>query len=248
MERGYDKGGRVLTGLFLVAAGTLLFAFKMGLPLPPWLFTWPVALIAFGILVCVRHNSINAGGIILILVGGLNLIDKLEPELNFHAFIAPVIIIILGLVFILKPKRMWKHKRKWNEKVVEDFDASWKHAYDEKNNDDSDYIDSTSVFGGVKKNILSKNFKGGEITCFMAGAEFNLSQCDIQNQVVLEVTQVFGGTKLIIPANWRIKSEVVTVFGGIEDKRPLQPGNINYDKVLVLIGTTVFGGIDIRSY
>ncbi len=45
------------------------------------------------------------------------------------------------------------------------------------------------------------------------------------------------------------KSEVVSVIiGGIEDKRPVLAGNVNYEKVLLLIGTTVFGGIDIRSY
>lgn len=240
--------GRVWTGLFLVGAGILLFAFKMGAPLPAWLFTWPVALIAFGLLLSIRHNFRNPGGVILILIGSLNLVDRLNPGMNFHTFIAPVLIIAVGLLFIFRPSRPWNHRRKWREKFANDAYQPWNDAEDEKKNDNADYIDSISVFGGTKKNIVSKNFKGGEITCFMGGAEMNLSQADIQNEVVLEITQVFGGTKLIVPANWHIKMEVITVFGGIEDKRPLQAGNVDYDKVLRLIGTTVFGGIDIRSY
>ncbi len=248
MEQEYYKSkGRVLTGLFLIAAGVLLFAYKMGAPLPGWLFTWPVALIAIGLLIGFKHNFRNPGGFILILIGGLNLVDRLNPGLNFHTFIAPLIIIMLGLYFIFRPRR-FRHERKWRRGMMEEQSQPWEATGDEKKNDDIDSIDSISVFGGVKKNILSKDFKGGEITCFMGGAEFNLLQADIQGKVVLEVTQVFGGTKLIVPANWQIKTEVITVFGGIEDKRPVQAGNTNHDKVLVIVGTTVFGGIDIRSY
>ena len=55
--------------------------------------------------------------------------------------------------------------------------------------------------------------------------------------------------KLIVPANWEIQTtEIDTVFGGIEDKRPQQAVGTNPDKVLILKGSVVFGGIDIRSY
>lgn len=251
MKQNYKSRGRVLTGLLFIAAGLLLFVYKMGAPLPSWLFTWPVALIAFGLLISVKHNFKNGGGIILILVGCMGLAENFYPGFNFHNFIAPVIIITVGLLFILKPSRNFRDGRRWKERFANDagdVNEPWNPSVDEKKNEESDRIDSVSVFGGVKKNVLSKNFKGGEITCFMGGAEFNLMQADIKGEVVLEVTQVFGGTKLIVPANWHVKTEVVTVFGGIEDKRSLQAGNINYDKVLLLIGTTVFGGIDIRSY
>lgn len=112
-----------------------------------------------------------------------------------------------------------------------------------------DVIDSTSFMGGVKKNILSKNFKGGEITNVFGGAEINLSQADFEQSVTLEMTNIFGGTRLIVPANWEISSELVSVVGSIEDKRPTQ-SNVSSDvkKVLILKGTTVFGGIDIKSY
>lgn len=60
---------------------------------------------------------------------------------------------------------------------------------------------------------------------------------------------MFGGTKLIVPANWEIKSEIVTVIGNMEDKRPASPKlGEGSGKVLVLTGTTVFGGIEISSY
>jgi len=112
----------------------------------------------------------------------------------------------------------------------------------------SDYLNSTSIFGGVKKIIISKNFQGGEIVTFLGGADINLSQADIKGRVILDVTQVLGGTKIIVPPHWDVISEVSAVFGGVEDKRFLQPGTIDHSKVLIIRGTSLLGGIDIRSY
>ncbi len=251
MEQQNDRSrSRILTGLFLIAAGILTLADKMGAPVPGWLISWPMALMAGGFLIGLRHNFRNPIWIILMVVGGVNLIDRIIPELNFHNYIGPFIIIAIGLFFVIRPKRgQWSHGHEWRNRDNDEKKETWENASPgsiaEK---DADFINSTSIFGGVKKVILSKNFKGGDITCFMGGAEFDLSQADIKSPVVLDVTQIFGGTKIIVPANWNVKSEVAAVFGGIEDKRHVQAGNLNPDKIVILRGTSVFGGIEIKSY
>jgi hypothetical protein len=116
--------------------------------------------------------------------------------------------------------------------------------------DQDDSLDSVTIFGGIKKNIFSKNFRGGEIVTIFGGTELNFTQADMPNRIELEITQIFGGAKLIVPPHWKIQSEdIVSIFGGIEDKRPPMP-NTNYDqnKVLILKGTNIFGGIDIKSF
>ena len=65
--------------------------------------------------------------------------------------------------------------------------------------------------------------------------------------LVLEVVQIFGSTKLIIPPHWEVQSKTATVFGGIEDKRSA-PATGNPEKVLVFEGVTFFGGVTIASY
>jgi predicted membrane protein len=82
---------------------------------------------------------------------------------------------------------------------------------------------------------------------FFGGTDLNLSQSDINGVAVLDLTQVFGGTKLIVPSNWKVQSEVVAVFGGLDDKRR-DLANPDPNKVLVLKGTCIFGGIDIKSF
>jgi predicted membrane protein len=111
-----------------------------------------------------------------------------------------------------------------------------------------DIIDSTSIFGGVKKNVISKDFKGGEVTAIFGGTELNLSQADINGKVHLEINQLFGGTKLIIPSNWQVQSDTTSIFGSVEDTRSGSGQYMDPNKVLIIDGSSVFGGISIKSY
>jgi predicted membrane protein len=122
------------------------------------------------------------------------------------------------------------------------FSASSRESYTS-----DDYIDTTSIFGGVHKKIVSKNFKGGDITTMLGGTEIDLTQADFTGTIRLDVTQIMGGTKIIVPPHWEVRSEVTAVFAGFEDKRQ-QPAMTNPDKVLIIDGTSIFGGIELKNY
>jgi hypothetical protein len=110
-------------------------------------------------------------------------------------------------------------------------------------------FENVNIFGGSKKVVISKDFRAGEIVTVFGGSEVNFSQADITGRAEIELVQVFGGAKLIIPPNWRLNTEeLVCIFGGLDDKR--NPSMLSQDsqKVLVLKGTCIFGGIDIRSF
>ena len=80
------------------------------------------------------------------------------------------------------------------------------------------------------------------------GTELDLSQADFTGTAAIDLTTIFGGTKLLVPSNWSVKSEAVTIFGGIEDKRRMQSVTEAPQKTLLLRGTVIFGGIDIKSF
>ncbi|MEP6596025.1 MAG: LiaF domain-containing protein [Ginsengibacter sp.] len=251
------RDSRTWSGLLLLTAGVLLLAYKMGAPIPHWVFTWPVLLIALGFLTGVKSRFHNPGAFILILVGGIFLIDQTSPELNFHNYIFPALLIGLGLVYLLRPRRNWDQrlKRHWENRYPKSpFEGTYSSpansevASSAPVGDNSEYVEINAVLGGVKKLILSKNFKGGEINSFMGGTELNLIQADIQQPVVLEVHNIFGGTKLIVPANWDVKNEVTAIFGGIDDKRNLNTGIPDAGKIITLKGTCIFGGIEVSNY
>ncbi|HVZ95773.1 MAG TPA: DUF5668 domain-containing protein [Chitinophagaceae bacterium] len=255
-QLGGSGNSRIWSGLILLACGVLLLAYKMGAPVPDWVFTWPVLLILIGLIAAIKSGFKNPGGLIMIAIGTIFLIDQTNPKMNFHDYILPAILISVGIIYILRPHHTFgRYERRWRRKFYEGpgyrpaeplFSASQPNAG--ATGTAEEWIEINAVFGSVKKIILSKNFKGGEINCFMGGAELNMMQADLQHQVSLEVNNVFGGTKIIVPSNWDVKNQATTVFGGIEDKRNLPSVTTDPGKVLVLHGTCVFGGIEIINY
>ena len=255
-RRNRNKG-RVWMGAFLLIIGGLLLAKASGVIFPAWFFTWPMLLIAIGLVSGIRHGFRGFGWLIPIGIGGMFLADRLSPDIHLRPYLWPIVLIALGLFIIFRPRNRWCRRYPGDTTTSVDTKADMaettpatteeKSRWEQAASDRNDSIDATAVFGGVKKNILNKNFKGGDVTTFMGGAEINLMQADFNNKIKLDCFNMFGGTKLIIPPDWDVQSDVVTIFGGIEDKRP-PASNTNTDKVLYLDGTCIFGGIEIRSY
>lgn len=245
---GGERSGRAWAGLLIVAIGGLLLAKKAGAELPSWLFTWPMILITIGFIMGIKHKFRDWGWMIPVAIGLVFLTGEITEGFSAREFFWPVIIIIFGLMMIFRPKRNREHSwRQWQDKRYGSFTDNFENVH--THNTDEDYIDTVTVFGGAKKVIISKNFKGGENTTFFGGVELNLTQADINGRAELELIQVFGGTKLIVPSNWKIQTdELVSVFGGLDDKRKNISSTPDENKVLVLRGTCVFGGIDIKNY
>lgn len=237
LEEKKDKRnlGNILAGLVLLIAGGLLLAHQLGYALPGWFFGWEMLLIGIGFFVGARNRFKDYGWLIMVGVGVVFLMDDVQPELT--NFIWPAAIIFVGLIMILRPGKMKKLKFSDLGKVDVNIGSS----------PTEDILDTAAVFGSVKKIVLSKNFKGGESVSVFGGTEINLAQADIEGPVKVEVVAIFGGVKLIIPSNWEIRSEVAAVLGGVEDKRK-ETSFPNPEKVLILEGVAVFGGIEIASY
>ncbi|HEY1046652.1 MAG TPA: DUF5668 domain-containing protein [Bacteroidia bacterium] len=247
----YSPNGKRFAGLVLIAVGIIFIMKKSGFYVPEWILAWPMIVIAVGLYIGFKHNFKNPAWWIVTLVGGLFMADYMIPEITFGKFMWPVAIIALGLLMLFgKGKRKrhrdhWKHEyyRRQFEKPLE-TDATEKTG----NFSSEDYIDSVSIFGGIQKNILSKNFKGGSVVNIFSGAEINLSQAEFTGQITLELENIMGGTSIIVPADWEIHTEVVNIIGAVEDRRPQNNQTGSSNKKMILKGTTVFGGIEIKSY
>ena len=238
------RKGSIWTGVFIVLIGVAALLKASLTHLPDWLFSWPTFLIALGFFIGLRHGFRGVAWFILMMVGGVLLFDQLNPDISMRRYILPLVMIVIGFFFIIRPRR--RNWQQWAEKknaMQGDASIGFKETWN-----DEDFVDSTSIFGGAKKNIISKNFKGGDLVNIFGGTDLDLTQADFTGTAVIELTTIFGGTKLIIPSNWAIQSDAVIIFGGIEDKRKMPAVAETPDKVLVLKGTVIFGGIDIKSY
>lgn len=237
------KRNNVAAGLLLLAAGGILLARQVDYNIfPHWLFTWPMILIVVGFFVGLQTRFRDFGWLILFGIGAFFLADDVFPNHDAGRFIIPAAIIGVGLIVLLSPgKKKWRDKR--------DRETSYPDAGLVENPAvlKADLLEVICIFSSIKKVIYSKDFSGGEVVTIFGGAEINLSQADIKGPVVLEIVQIFGGTKLIVPPHWEVRSEAVSILGGIEDKRPPQ-SITSPDKILVLRGTAIFAGIEIKSY
>ena len=83
---------------------------------------------------------------------------------------------------------------------------------------------------------------------FMGGAEFNFGKADIERRAELDVTVIMGGVKLIVPQNWDVELNTTNILGGVDDKRRGHGATIENTKKLVLTGTVIMGGVEIKSY
>lgn len=245
-EWGGHRSGRIFGGVVVMVVGGLLLARQVGADIPEWIFTWPSLLIVLGLYVGARHSFKSFGWLIPIGIGAF-LLSREHIDLDIWRYFWPVVIILIGIGIMFKPRhrRQRWHEERWKRR----WERQYSH-YQEGTPIEGDAIETVSVFGGTKKNVISKDFKGGESVCLFGGLELNMSQADINGRVKLEVVQIFGATKLVVPPHWKIQAdELVAVFGSIEDKRQIHPGMVpDETKVLVLEGTCVFGGIEIRSF
>lgn len=242
------KRGKLIGGIFVVIAGSLFLARELGAELPYWIFTWKTLLIAFGAMLAFKHGFRRPFWLIPIVIGAAYLIGDVYPTLAFRHLLWPILIILFGLMIIFKPHRNYHrfHRRRYRRYYRHQHHHYRQSFQEETSNDDR--IETNTFMGAVKKIILSKNFKGGELNNVLGGTELNLSQADFEGTITLEINNVLGGTTLIVPANWEISSELISVLGSIDDKRPVQntPGQSN--KKLILKGTVFMGGIEIKSF
>jgi predicted membrane protein len=242
-----NNGSNIIGGLILIGVGVTLVLRQMEFPFPSWLFTWPMILILVGFYSGVKHNFRNNSWIIISGIGVFFLLDKFIPGITLAPFFWPIIIIAAGILFILRPAGM--RENNWGFKKRGMQGSNWQAYGSSTGADSTDFLNIHSVFSGVQRSVLSKNFQGGRVSCVFGGAEIDLTQADINGSVELKMEAVFGGIKLIVPAHWQVINQIDGIFHGVDDKRRAQAGAYdNINKTLVLKGSAVFGGIEIRSF
>jgi len=199
---------KTLAGAVLLLVGVVILVHQFNFYFFPWwLFRWYMILIVFGIYSGVKHNFRNSTWMILIFIGLFSLFNDVLPRIHIWENFWPVILIAIGVKMITSRNQSWSTKGRW---VHGRWDKNWRVNFNDPNTfsgtpgvdytkpgaepppDDAepkkhmgdDYLDAVSIFGGVKKMILSKDFKGGEIVNIFGGADIDFTQADIKGQVL----------------------------------------------------------------
>jgi predicted membrane protein len=237
---------RLIIGGVLLLAGLALIATNLGII--PWsvrhiIFTWQMLLIVIG-LISIASSENRITGVILMGVGVFFLLPRFDwLPLHYRDMFWPGMLILIGLLIIFRQRDHHFHRHDRHHRHHEGFSAT-------KGESSSDYIDDMAVFGGSEMRFVSNNFRGGKITAIFGGSTIDLTSAQLAPGThVLDVVAIFGGAKLIIPATWKIRLEIVTILGGFSDKRRSFGGTVQDEsgRELIIKGVAILGGGEIKD-
>jgi hypothetical protein len=270
--------GSIAFGVIILGIGLILLFRKFGLYIPDWVLTWPMILIAVGTYTLISQQFKSFFGSVVLFIGVYFLLKReFDLDLGLDQFIWPVGLIALGIYLILHKKQEYKvmeeARKNWEgsrknkadaknsehieaAEVVEDTNASKEQSTKAP---DSGFVRATGtafmdrinesvIFSGVNRKLMTKNFQGGKATVIFGGLDLDLTQVDFTGVVTLDLEVGFGGVKLIIPPHWDVRTEVSSIASGLEDKRMFREGGVDTNKVLILKGTLLFSGLEIKSF
>ena len=195
-----------------------------------WRF-WPMLIVVAGVVNFTQRGK-RPWGAFLMVVGVLFQLDSLAI-IRFHwADLWPLAIIAAGLMMIwgsIESRRL----------------APLAGA------DGQTGMNATAIFGGIERRISVRDFRWGRASSVFGGMELDFHDADIEgNEAVLEVNAIFGGAEIRVPETWRVESRSQTLFGGYTDETRVAPtldANASPRKTLIITGTILFGGVEIKN-
>ncbi|SFV27249.1 LiaF transmembrane domain-containing protein [Thermoflavifilum thermophilum] len=237
-------------GLIIFVTGMFLLLQQLHLPIPAWILSWPMYLVILGIVFLLSSRCHSGLGIIFLLTGGIFLArDILDLPVEIYPYIWPVVIMLIGLILIFRPRSRkrfcyrdhCKNRYGW-------YHSSATQQPNSSSGEATDWFDTTAVFCGIRRKIISKHFKGGDVVSCFGGVEIDLTQADVQGNAIIDASVVFGGLRLFVPTSWDVRVNMTNVMGGVDDRREVAGIMPDPNKTLTLTGAVVMGGVEIRSF
>ncbi len=240
-KKGGFLSGRTFFGgiLILLGVALLLDYFDVVEAQTVWDF-WPLLLMLVGLAKlsggCGTGDRLFGG--LLLLVGTLLLLSNLLPDFEVPwGLLWPVAVIFVGLL-ILSPAL--RRRR-------------------DSGGTSSAWLRQSAFFGGGDVRVDSQAFRGGQLSVAFGGMNVDLRRARIEGEEAeIDLFVAFGGIDIFAPADWDVVVRATPILGGIDDERraaeapasstATAPGpRVTGGKRLVLHGTVLAGGVDIKS-
>lgn len=224
-----------ILGIIIIAVGALFMLDNLDIVNAGTILRyWPAVLIIYGTskIAQARNTSGQTFGWVIVVIGGLMLLDRLDL-IAFRVWDWwPLVLIIIGVNFL---RGSWTRKRTIAE-----------HPFMDVSTDSDAYLKNMAMMSGVKRIITSKEFRGGEISAIMGGCELDLREAEMAGeQAVLDINIIMGGVEMRVPMGWTVIVEATPIMGGVEDRTyPAKEGTI---KRLIITGTVIMGGVEIKN-
>ena len=222
-----DKGN-LIWGLLLIAIGVVIGLNSLGIADIDLFFDgwWTLFIIVPSLIDLIKEPT-KTGNYIWLGVGTVLLLCA-QGILNIEIvgkLIFPVILVGMGISVLLKDKVGKKVKekiKKLNEDELEEYYAT---------------------FSGQEINPKGDEFEGASLNAVFGGIDLNLTDAQIQNDTVINVTSVFGGVDIKVPSNVNVRVKSTSIFGGVDNKVKKYTENL---PTIYVKAFCLFGGADIK--
>lgn len=227
--------------LLLIAIGVIFLLKNLGfidLDFYELLFSWPMILVAIGVVQLIDRSYVS--GFILLFLGGVFMLPRLDI-IHYDAMRVfwPIILIVIGVALLFRRLSISSSAGRYRVSAASDVSAG---------TSSDGFIRIDTSFSGNKTTCTEPVFRGGILRSIFGGIDLDLRNTRLDaSEVFIDLDCSFAGITLRVPPTWRIDSRLSTTFGGFEDKRPhLPPEALDTTHVVILRGTAVFGGIEIK--
>ncbi len=257
---------RLVIGICLALFGVLMFVDQLGFIDGYYLFRlWPVILIVVGITMFVqRHRRPRfSNGIILICIGVWLLLNTLGiVHVQPWNFIWPIVLVFFGARMITRS--VAGEKLRDNRVVAEQSNASATPGAESSSSTtegvgvspasasqtadaQASQLNIFALLSGIKRRWGPSLARRGSITVILAGCELDLRDAvfNTGEDVIVDITAVFGGIEIRVPPNCTVVSRVVPILGSVEDKTSSMPATPGAR--LLLRGSLVLGSIEVSN-
>lgn len=226
--------GSLIPGAIILAVGIIFLLDSFGYVRAGHFFQfWPLILIFVGISKLACQGS-RIWGVLLLLFGVFLQLSNLGIGNFSWAQFWPLLLIAAGAM------AMWSavQARKIMSKTPDE-------GLDPRNT-----LDESTVFGGIQKRLNGREFRGGRLQAVFGGIELDLRDAEMaEAEAVIYANAIFGGIEVRVPETWYVTARGQGVFGGFSDSTryaaPADPEKAK--KTLIVLGTSLFGGVEIRN-
>lgn len=224
--------GRLIAGGLLILFGLLFTLDNLGVLDAGSVFDyWPVILIVLGLVKVLqpRHERERTAGYVLLALGAFFL---LQVFAFWHIrFAWPILLVVLGGFLVWRGIRRQPPPGEASALAP----GSLQHDF--------------AFMGGVHRVVETSDYRGGDATAIMGAVELDLRGASIATSpAVLDVFALWGGIELTVPSEWKVELQATPILGGFENKARSSSGQTGaLPQVLVIRGTALMGGVEIKS-
>lgn len=269
-----DRIGNVLWGLVFIIlgvgfAGNVLWHWDFELFFDGW---WTLFII-IPCLISIVQRGPSTGNIVGLCIGGMLLVSEYYNIDFLWDLIFPAILIIIGISFIfrntVRNNRNYNSNsnRNYNSNGNGNgngayHDASYKDSADSNLGGNNTYYKDTdydrdfnyqkgsssdqvsSIFTSRVVDYSNLLFTGLTVNSVFGATTVDLRTADVKDGAYIDITSLFGGVDIYVPADIEVRVQQTPIFGGVSNSA----ANPHISTAVINVNAVcIFGGVNIKS-